>query len=156
MSLLAFSSWKRFPPPSPPYQHTKNQLQQLRHLRFIKKYIYLLVSFLAALGLRCCSWGFSRCGKCWLLCSCGAQASPRCAFSLQSTGLQAGRLGSCSAPAQQPRGTWDLPRPAIEPVALAFQGGLLTTGPSGKPRHLRFYSLCFKPRCWKSMPEADT
>lgn len=39
------------------------------------------------------------------------------------------------------RGTWNLPRPAIEPVSLAFQGGFLTTGPPGKPRHLRFYSL---------------
>ena len=29
--------------------------------------------------------------------------------------------------------TCNLPRPGIEPVSSAFQGGLLTTGPRGKP-----------------------
>ena len=28
---------------------------------------------------------------------------------------------------------WDLPRPGIEPVSIALQGGFFTTEPSGKP-----------------------
>ena len=41
--------------------------------------------------------------------------------------------GVLGGQAQLPRGTWNLPRPAIEPVSLAFQGEFLTTGPPGKP-----------------------
>ena len=32
-----------------------------------------------------------------------------------------------------PRGTWDLPRPEIEPVSPTLAGGLLSTGPPGEP-----------------------
>ena len=31
---------------------------------------------------------------------------------------------------------WDLPRLGVEPVSPALAGGLITTGPSGKPRVL--------------------
>ena len=34
---------------------------------------------------------------------------------------------------------WDL----LEPVSLALQGILLTTGPPGKPSHMLFYSTCY-------------
>ena len=35
--------------------------------------------------------------------------------------------------ALSPQGTWNLPRPGIEPMSPAWAGGLLTTGPPGKP-----------------------
>ena len=44
----------------------------------IFKFIYL---FLAALGLRCCTWAFSSCGERGLLFRCGAWASHCSGFS---------------------------------------------------------------------------
>ena len=32
---------------------------------------------------------------------------------------------------------WDLPRPGIEAVSIALQGGYFTTEPSGKPMFLK-------------------
>ena len=54
---------------------------------------------------------------------------------LNSCNLQAPELGltSCGPLAQLPCGMWDLPRPGIELVSLALQGGFLTTGPPGTP-----------------------
>ena len=43
--------------------------------------IYFIYLFLAALGLRCCMWTFSSCGKRGLLLSCGARASHCGGFS---------------------------------------------------------------------------
>ena len=50
-------------------------------------------------------------------------------FSICSTWLS-----SCGAWAQLLHGMWDLPRPGIELVPFALQGGFLTTGPPGKPQ----------------------
>ena len=50
------------------------------------------------------------------------------------------RLISCGTRAQLPHSTWDLPRPGIEPVSLAWQGGFLTAGPPRKPL---LYPWCF-------------
>ena len=36
------------------------------------------------------------------------------------------------------RGTWDLPRPGLEPVSPALAGGFPTTAPPGKPRNALF------------------
>ena len=52
---------------------------------------------------------------------------------LQSAGSRAHGLSSCGAQAQLPRGMWDLPRPETEPVSPTRAGGLLCTGPPGKP-----------------------
>ena len=38
---------------------------------------------------------------------------------------------------------WDHPRPGIEPMSLALQGGFLTTGPPGKPYVLFFKCLFY-------------
>ena len=46
-------------------------------------------------------------------------------------------MGSVAAAGiQLPRGTWDRPRPGIEPVPPALAGGFLTTGPPGKSEKL--------------------
>ena len=47
--------------------------------------------------------------------------------------LQTRRLSNCGSRAQPLRGTWDLPRPGLEPVSPALAGGLSTTAPPGKP-----------------------
>ena len=54
--------------------------------------------------------------------------------------LQGWRLSSCGAWAQLLRGTWDLPRPGMEPMSPVLVGGSFTTEPPGKPR----ISLTFK------------
>ena len=38
---------------------------------------------------------------------------------------------------------WNLPGPGIKPMSPALAGGLSTTGPPGKSRHLTFYALPF-------------
>ena len=47
--------------------------------------------------------------------------------------LQTHRLSNCGSRAQLLRGTWDLPRPGLEPVSPALAGRLSTTAPPGKP-----------------------
>ena len=47
--------------------------------------------------------------------------------------LQTRRLSNCGSRAQLLRGTWDLPRPGLEPVSTALAGRLPTTVPPGKP-----------------------
>ena len=56
--------------------------------------------------------------------------------------LQTRRLSSCGSRAQLLRGTWDPPRPGLEPVCPASAGRLSTTAPPGKPRFL-FLDLLF-------------
>ena len=72
----------------------------------------------------------------------GAQASVVAAPGLSSFSSRAPeyRLIRCGTRAQVPCSMWDLPRPGIEPVSLALQGGFLTTGPPGKPL---LYPWCF-------------
>ena len=48
--------------------------------------------------------------------------------------LQTRRLSSCGSRAQVLRGTWDLPRPGLEPVSPALAGRFSTTAPPGKPK----------------------
>ena len=52
--------------------------------------------------------------------------------------LQTRRLSSCGSRAQSLHGTWDLPRPGLEPVSPALAGGFSTTAPPGKPPILFF------------------
>ena len=70
----------------------------------------------------------------------GGPSSSRCAglslsrpLLLWSTGSR--RAGSVVVAhgAQLLRGTWDLPRPGLEPVSPALAGRLSTTAPPGKP-----------------------
>ena len=52
-------------------------------------------------------------------------------------------LSSCGARAQLPQGTWELPRPGIEPMSPAVAGGLSTTAPPGKSQALKLSSMTF-------------
>ena len=47
--------------------------------------------------------------------------------------LQTRRLSSCGSRAQPLHGTWDPPRPGLEPVSPASAGRFPTTAPPGKP-----------------------
>ena len=47
--------------------------------------------------------------------------------------LQTRRLSNCDSRAQPLRGTWDPPRPGLEPASPAPAGRLSTTAPPGKP-----------------------
>ena len=110
---------------------------------FLRNKFYLFL-ILTALGLCCCAQAFaSRC-KWGLLSSCGARPS-HCSSGLSCGGAWAlGCVGfSCGIQAQLPCGMWDLPRPGIELVPLALQGGFLTTGPPGKPQDGRIFTLVF-------------
>ena len=97
---------------------------------FFRKKNYI---FLALLGPHCCMQAFSSCSKRGLLSSCGEWAShcrgfPSCRAQALGRGLM-----SCAACTHLPHSMWDRPRPGIELVCLALQGGFLTTGPPGKP-----------------------
>ena len=90
---------------------------------------------MAVLGLRFCVRAFSSCSKRGplFIAVCGPltiAASP-----VGELRLQTRRLSNCGSRAQLPRGTWDLPRPGLEPVSPASAGRLSTTAPPGKPCH---------------------
>ena len=104
---------------------------------FKKNYLFI---FLAVLGLRCCVWAFSRCGERGLL-FIAVHGLLIVVASLVDHGLQAHRLSSFGARAQLFRGTWDLPRPGLEPVSPALTGRFITTAPPGKPLFSSFIQL---------------
>ena len=79
-------------------------------------------------------WAFSSCGKWGLLSSCFVRPSHYGGFSCCGAWvLGYSGFSGCGARAQLTHGMWDLPRPGIKLVSLAFQGVFLTTGPIGKP-----------------------
>ena len=87
---------------------------------------------MAVLGLRFCARTLSGCGKRGPLFI--AVRGPLTITSLVAEHrLQTRRLSSCGSRAQLLRGTWDLPRPGLEPASPALAGGFPTTAPPGKP-----------------------
>ena len=97
---------------------------------FIYLFIYL---FLAVLGLRFCARAFCSCGK-WGPLFIAVRGPLTVAASLVAEQrLQTRRLSSCGSQAQLLRGTWDPPRPGLEPVSPASAGRFSTTAPPGKP-----------------------
>ena len=60
---------------------------------------------------------------------------------LQTNRLQTRRLGNSGSLAQSLRGTWDPPRPGLEPASPALAGRLSTTAPPGKPT-LTIFNSC--------------
>ena len=106
---------------------------------------------MAALGLRFCARAFSSCGERGPLFIAvrgplTIAASPVAEHRLQTRGpltiaaspvaehrLQTRRLSNCGSRAQLLRGTWDLPKPGLEPVSPALAGRFSTTAPPGKP-----------------------
>ena len=87
---------------------------------------------MAVLGLRFCARAFSSCGK-WGPLFIAVHGPLIIAASLVAEHrLQTRRLSSCGSRAQLLRGTWDLPRPGLEPVSSALAGRFSTTAPPGK------------------------
>ena len=115
-------------------------------MSFFLNYLIIYL-FLAVLGLRFCARAFSSCGK-WgplFIAVRGPLAIAACLVAEHR--LQTRRLSSCGSRAQSLRGTWDPPRPELEPVSPALAGGFSTTAPPGKPQFslfLKFYSMVWK------------
>ena len=88
---------------------------------------------MAVLGPRFCVRAFPSCGK-WGPLLIAVRGPLTITSSLVAEHrLQTRRPSDCGSRAQLLRGTWDPPRPGIEPVSPALAGGLSTTAPPGKP-----------------------
>ena len=88
---------------------------------------------MAVSGLRFCARAFSSCGE-WGPLFIAVRGPLTIAASLVAEHrLQMRRLSNCGSRAQLLHGTWDLPRPGLEPVSAALAGRLSTTAPPGKP-----------------------
>ena len=93
---------------------------------------------MAVLGLLFCARAFCSCGK-WGPLFMAARGPLTIAASLVAEHrLQTRRPSNCGSRAQLLRGTWDLPRPGLEPVSPALAGRLSTTAPPEKPRNSCF------------------
>ena len=86
------------------------------------------------LGLRFCARAFSSCSKWGPLFIAVRGPLTVAAPLVAERRLQTRRLSSCGSRAQLLRGTWDLPRPGLEPVSPALAGRFLTTALPGKPQ----------------------
>ena len=98
---------------------------------------------MTVLSLRFCARAFSSCGE-WGPLFIAVRGPLTVAASLVAEHrLQTRRLSSCGSRAQLLRGTWDLPRPRLEPVSPALAGRFSTTEPPGKPPNINFNILNF-------------
>ena len=88
---------------------------------------------MAVLGLRFCARAFSTCGKWGPLFIAVRRPLTIVASLVEEHRLQTRRLSNCGSWAQLLRGTWDLPRPGLEPMSPALAGRFSTTAPPGKP-----------------------
>ena len=95
---------------------------------------------MAVLGLRFCARAFSSCGERGPLFIAVRGPLTIVASLVAEHRLQMRRLSSCGSRAQLLRGTWDPPRPGLEPVSPALAGRFSTTAPPGKPK-FRFLDL---------------
>ena len=93
---------------------------------------------MAVLGLRFCARAFSSCGEQGSLFITVRGPLTIVASLVAEHRLQTRRLSSCGSRAELLRGTWDLPRPGLEPVSPALAGRFSTTAPPGKPRNGHF------------------
>ena len=91
---------------------------------------------MSVLGLCFCARAFSSCGK-WGPLFIAMRGPLIIAASLVAEHrLQTRRLSNCGSRAQLLRGTWDPPRPGLEPASPALAGRLSPTAPPGKPYEL--------------------
>ena len=88
---------------------------------------------MAVLGLRFCARALSSCGERGPLFIAVRGPLIIAASPVAEHRLQTRRLSSCGPRAQLLRGTWDPPRPGLEPASPAPAGRLSTTAPPGKP-----------------------
>ena len=96
---------------------------------------------MAVLGLRFCARAFSSCGKRGPLLIAARGPLTIAAPPVAEHRPQTHRLSNCGSRAQPLRGTWDPPRPGLEPASPASAGRLPTTAPPGKPLVFVFYVL---------------
>ena len=87
---------------------------------------------MAVLGLRFCARAFSSCSKWGPLFIAVCRPLTIAASPVAEHRLQMRRLSNCGSWTQLLRGTWDLPRPGLEPVCPALAGRLSTSAPPGK------------------------
>ena len=88
---------------------------------------------MAVWSLRFCARAFSSCSKRGpLLITVRGPLTIVASLAVEHR-LQMRRLSSCGSRAQLLRGTWDPPRPGLEPVSPASTGRFSTTAPPGKP-----------------------
>ena len=88
------------------------------------------------LGLRFCARALSSCGKRGPLFIVVRRPLTVAASLAVEHRLQTRRLSNRGSRAQVLRGTWDPPRPGLEPVCPALAGRFPTTAPPGKPDHI--------------------
>ena len=100
---------------------------------FIHIHISTFFFFMAVLGLRFCARAFSSCGKRGPLFIAVRGPLTIVASPVVEHRLQTRRLSNYGSQAQPLRGTWAPPRPGLEPVSPALEGGFPTTAPPGKP-----------------------
>ena len=93
---------------------------------------------MAVLGLRFCARAFSSCGKRGPLLIAVRGPLTIAASLVAEHRLQTRRLSNCGSRAQLLHGTWDPPRPGLEPVSPALADRLSTTAPPGKPNNTIF------------------
>ena len=88
---------------------------------------------MAVLGLHFRARAFSSCGKRGPLFIAVRRPLTVAASPVAEHRLQTRRLSNCGSRAQLLCGTWDPPRPGLEPASPALAGRLSTTAPPGKP-----------------------
>ena len=93
---------------------------------------------MAVLDLRFCARTFSSCGKRGPLFIAVRGPLTIVAPLVAEHRLQTRRLSNCGSRAHLLRGTWDPPRPGLEPVSPALAGRFSTTAPPGKPLIVTF------------------
>ena len=112
---------------------------------------------MAVLGLRFCARAFSSCSKRGPLFTAVRGPLTIAASLVAEHRLQTHRLSTCGSRAQLLHGTWDLPRPGLEPVSPALARRLSTTAPPGKPWRFSFNPECyhcFTPN-WRFCPRKE-
>ena len=113
----------------------------------INLFIYL---FLAVLDLRLCARAFCSCGERGPLFIAVRGPLTIVVSLVAEHRLQTRRLSSCGSRAQLLRGTWNLPRPGLEPVSPSLAGRFSTTAPPGKPEKEHFKIHTTSPRQGKN------
>ena len=96
---------------------------------------------MAVLDLRFCARAFSSCSKRGPLFIAVRGPLTIVASLAAEHRLQTRRLSNCGSQAQSLRGTWDLPRPGLEPVSPALAGRFSTSAPPGKPQFCSFIEI---------------
>ena len=104
-------------------------MKQMFLFFFFNFYLFIYV----CVGLRPCARALSSCGKWGPLLIAVRRPLTIVASLFAEHRLQMRRLSNCGSRAQLLRGTWDPPRPGLEPVSPALAGRFSTTAPPGKP-----------------------